>query len=101
MEELIEKMSNAIANNDVTGLAEDFVLLSAQIKNLQDDNANLKTQYDDMTKTLEKNTSELNTNRQLLADLVRKVGADNLVNQANPVPQKSTDEIDFDKILNS
>ena len=101
MEELIEKMSNAIANNDVTGLAEDFVLLSAQIKNLQDDNANLKTQYDDMTKTLEKNTNELNTNRQLLADLVRKVGADNLVNQANAVTQKSTEEIDFDKILNS
>lgn len=101
MEELIEKMSNAIANNDVTGLAEDFVLLSAQIKNLQDDNANLKTQYDDMTKTLEKNNNELNTNRQLLADLVRKVGADNLVNQANAVPQKSTEEIDFDKILNS
>lgn len=101
MEELIEKMSTAIANNDVTGLAEDFVLLSAQIKNLQDDNSNLKSQHEDMTKTLEKNNNELNTNRQLLADLVRQVGADNLVKQANPVPQKSTDEIDFDKILNS
>lgn len=100
MEELIEKMSTAIANNDVTGLAEDFVLLSAQIKNMQDDNANLKAQNEDITKTLEKNTNELNTNRQLLADLVRKVGADNLITQSQN--QKEVENvIDFDKILNS
>jgi uncharacterized protein YlxW (UPF0749 family) len=100
MNELIEKISNAISNNDITGLAEDFVVLSAEIRNIQEENDNLKGVNAELSKTVDDCNSNVSTYQQTIANLIKKINVDTLTSSNDSSNSAPSAEIDFDKILN-
>lgn len=93
--ELLNRVSTAIAENNLSTVIDDVQMLVGEIDNLNTNISTLSSQVDELTSNNDTLKNEIEMNRKTIANLVRQIPVQN----SNNLEDVSSDDTNYLEIL--